>query len=152
MSSASNRVAANLKKLMISKGISQLELAKVTGLTGATINAFCNGRGKVVAHSLELMAEALGTTTEELISGDHVATGSPPGLDEIVRAFEAAAQSLTQKTRANDPAAQKSLDQILELLAPLDPASMKKALIVAHSIREQFDSETTKTQKKSKKA
>lgn len=139
MTTAAETVAKRLKTLMLSKGMTQLALAEKSGLTGATVNAFCNGRGKVLSHSLELMAQALGTTAEALISEDVIAPAPSSDLAQIVRLAVSEAFAEHERSHAQDPEAAETLREIMQTLSALNATEMKNALRLVKAIRSEHD-------------
>ncbi len=131
MSGLSEKVAAVLKSLMFSKGLSQTQVADKSGLTGVTVNAFCNGRGKILAHSLELIAETLDTNAEAIIAQ---AVSEPGDLDRGALAREVAQAVVAElKKTSNDlglmfPESEPDLRKIIELLSVFKPHQMTEAL------------------------
>ena len=77
----SELVAKRLRKAIENAGLSQSDFAEKCGLTFATVNAFCNGRGKIVNDTLHRMAEMLGLPIEHFIRGGGYRTESGEEVD-----------------------------------------------------------------------
>lgn len=56
----------NLKKLLQVRGVTQLQLAKMAGLTEANINRICTGKASPKNDTLAKIADALGVEMYEL--------------------------------------------------------------------------------------
>lgn len=139
MSSISERLAKSLKTRMNMAGMSQTALAEKTGMTVQTVNVYCNGRGKVLSHSLELMAQALGTTAEALISEDLITPAPSSDLAQIVRLAVSEAFAEHERSHAQDPEAAETLREITQTLSALDAKEMKNALRLVQAIRSEHD-------------
>ena len=59
-----------IKEMLQEKGISQKELAELTGLTESAISHYVKGDRVPRGTNLVKIANALGTTTDDLLSGD----------------------------------------------------------------------------------
>jgi hypothetical protein len=152
MESIADRVAKALKLRMAMAGLSQTALAEKSGLTGATINAFCNGRGKVLAHSLELMAQNLGTTAEALIKEEAPIAAPVTDLAQIVRAAVAEAFAEHERSHVEDPDAAATMREIVQTLSVLNAAEMKNALKIARAFRAEHDAQAEKPQSKKQRS
>lgn len=136
MSSAAERVAKALKFRMDTQQISQTELAEKTGMTVQTINAFCNGRGKILSHSLEQMAQVLGTTAEEIFFEERppqVPQAPQISLDALAKKVAKAVlkEMKPQKKLPVDPLfpeAEPQLLEIVEKLAIFNPKQLQDML------------------------
>lgn len=139
MSSISERLAKSLKVRMNAAGLSQTALAEKTGMTVQTVNVYCNGRGKVLSHSLELMAHALGTTAEALISEDVIAPAPSGDLAQMVRLAVSEAFAEHERRHAHNPETAETLREIIQALSPLKTEEMKNALRLVRAIRAEHD-------------
>ncbi|MCM3293457.1 helix-turn-helix transcriptional regulator [Paenibacillus sp. MER 180] len=64
-------IRVKLRQLLEQKGISQRELARLTGLRASTINHLCSDNvDRVYLETLELVCKTLGVRIEELIEID----------------------------------------------------------------------------------
>jgi transcriptional regulator with XRE-family HTH domain len=120
------RLADRLKKLMVSKGLSQLEIARRTGLTGATVNALCNARGTIVVASVVSVAKELGVSVDDLLAPDAQSNDA----DAVAEA--AAMRALEAFERKRKPAPQQ-VD-----IAPKFENLDAEAQVFAAQIREQL--------------
>lgn len=59
-----------IKELLELRGISQKELSKLTGITESAISHYVNGTRVPRGFNLLKIAEILGTTADDLLSGD----------------------------------------------------------------------------------
>ncbi len=69
-----------LKQLMAERGVTQAELAKLTGLPKSTISQYMSGDFEPTGVRLELLAEALGCEPEEITKRRHTA---PPLVEKL---------------------------------------------------------------------
>lgn len=65
------RMTDRIKELLTQKGITQKELSGLTGITESAISHYVKGDRIPRGANLVKIAKALGTTTDDLLSGDH---------------------------------------------------------------------------------
>lgn len=65
------RMTDRIKELLTQKGITQKELSVLTGITESAISHYVKGDRIPRGANLVKIAKALGTTTDDLLSGDH---------------------------------------------------------------------------------
>lgn len=63
-------ITYRIKEMLKEKGISQKELSDKTGITQSAISHYVNGDRVPRGMNLVKIADALGTTTDDLLSGD----------------------------------------------------------------------------------
>ena len=59
-----------IKEMLLEKGISQKELSNLTGITESAISHYVNGERVPRGMNLVKIADALGTTTDDLLNSD----------------------------------------------------------------------------------
>jgi transcriptional regulator with XRE-family HTH domain len=61
----------NIRRARISRGLSQIEAADKMGIDRSTFNKFERGKTRLFSDNMELFAEAVGMTAEEILLGDN---------------------------------------------------------------------------------
>lgn len=70
-----------LVKLMESRNINQLELARITGISNSSLSRYMNNAGDMSAQNAIKITRALGCSTDELLG---LKTSKSPVLDELI--------------------------------------------------------------------
>lgn len=115
-----NKIADNINKALQKKGWSQTHLAEQLGKKRGHINKWCTGRHTPDPENMVKIAEALGYTVEELVSGNF--------RDEMDEPYG----SLVNDT------IESILDKI-DVVARIDGISEKKLSAYKKSVRREID-------------
>lgn len=71
MDDYSSNLARNIENLRKSRGLSQLDLSKISGIPRTTLSNFESGSGNPSLNNLSLLARSLKVSIEELLSPQH---------------------------------------------------------------------------------
>lgn len=147
--------AENLKKALVSKGYSQVQLAEVTGLNRATVNNYFTGKQEPFQESFIKLAETLGHDPEFLVvkQEEHPADPNAFLTPLELRVLDSVNEALDKLTDLSDQqpasamlrAAEMPLDErsvlnaeILGLLAKLPVHGVRETLILVQAVIDNY--------------
>lgn len=119
-------IGARIRALRLARGLSQGELAKLTGLSEPTLSRIENGQSLISAHKLYTLAEVLGTDISAFFGP--AATTVAPGVRSITRKGEGAAFTSPRyvaRVLATD-LARKSMHPAINTVTARDPVPLEE--------------------------
>lgn len=75
-------IANNLRRIMFDKGINQVDLAKLMGINPATLSCWMNGVRIPRMPNIDMLAEYLGVTREDIVGKELKEPSTPYYLNE----------------------------------------------------------------------
>lgn len=156
MSARLKHTAENLKRALISKGYSQVQLAEETGLNRATVNNYFTGKQEPFQESFIKLAETLGHEPEFLVVKQEQHPADPnafltPLEMRVLDSVNEALDKLTDLSERQQPAApilkaaelppdERSVlnAEILSLLAKLPVHGVRETLILVQAVIDNY--------------
>lgn len=96
-----------LFEILVSRGMSQADLCRISGLSSGVISSYINGRRVPSIVGAIRIADSLGITLDELVGREHVLYTPPPPLakDE---------EALLENYRSCTPTSKEKIDEYAE--------------------------------------
>lgn len=157
MSARLKHTAENLKRALVSKGYSQVELAEITGLNRATVNNYFTGKQEPFQESFLKLAEKLERDPEFLVVKQEEHPADPNAfltplemrvLDSVNSALDRLTEMSEQEKQPASPmlqAAEMPIDErsvlnaeILSLLAKLPVHGVRETLILVQAVIDNY--------------